>query len=139
MIWTIIIIIVAVILIKFFIDYNKDNYDLQGGTILDKFKHLIQILNDSAFEGEGRISLTDKRRCNLYKDGANQIIILNYGTGILTITWRYKYLHKEVVHEKQYNDVRKISIFEQQKMADLMINEMNQVIENHQISVLKYI
>ena len=137
MIWTIIIIVVAGIIIKFLIDLNKDNYDLQGGTISDKFKLLIHILNDAAFGGHGQISITDKRRCNLYKEGSNQIIILNYGTGILTITWRYKYFHKEVVHEKQFNDVRNISSFDQQKIANQMVMEMNHIIENHQKSVLK--
>ncbi len=41
-----------------------------------------------------------------------------------------------MVHEKQYNNVRKLSLFEQHKIADNMISEMEQVVENHKNNVI---
>ena len=60
-----------------------------------------------------------------------------YSTGHLTITWKYKYFQKEVVHEKIFNNVRNLSIFEQQRIAEIMVSEMAVVISNHQNNVLK--
>jgi len=137
MIWTVIIIIVVIILFRFFNDLNKDNSDLQGQTLADKFQFLVIDLNEAAFNGNGRVTTLDKRSFNLYQDGQNQIINFNYSTGHLTITWKYKYFQKEIVHEKQFNDVRNLSIFEQQKLATIMVNEMNAIVEKHQNNVLK--
>jgi len=137
MIWTVIIIIVVIILFRFFNDLNKDNSDLQGQTLADKFQFLVIDLNEAAFNGNGRVTTLDKRSFNLFQDGQNQIINFNYSTGHLTITWKYKYFQKEIVHEKQFNDVRNLSIFEQQKLATIMVNEMNAIVEKHQNNVLK--
>ncbi len=131
MIWVIVIGIIGFILFRFFSDLNKDNYDLQGQNLNEKFAVIVAAINDAAFNGGGSITTLDKRGFNLYENGQNQIINFQYGTGHLTITWRYKYFQKEVVHEKQFNDVRNLSIFEQQKIADRMIMEMTQVVENH--------
>ena len=84
----------------------------------------------------GKVTTLDKRSFNLYQDGKNQIIKFEYGTGHLTITWKYKYFQKEIVHEKQYDNVRNLSLFEQQKIADNIISEMEQVVENHKNNVI---
>lgn len=137
MIWVIIIIaIIAFILIRFFRALNKDNYDLQRQTLSEKFKFIVDILNDAAFNGKGSVTPLNKRSFNLYQEGQNQIINFMYGTGHLTITWKYKYFQKEVVHERQFNDTRNLSIFEQQKIAEIMIDEMAIIIKNHQNNVL---
>lgn len=136
MIWVIVIGIIGFILFRFFNDLNKDNYDLQGQSLDEKFAVITAAINDVAFNGRGRVTPLDKRSFNLYEDGQNQIINFQYGTGHLTITWKYKYFQKEVVHERQFNDVRNLSIFEQQKIADRMIMEMSQVVENHKNNVI---
>lgn len=137
MIWVIIIGIVIFIFIRFFIDLEKDNYDLQGQSLSEKFKFTVEALNDAAYNGRGSITTLDKRRFNLYENGSNQIIHFNYSTGHLTITWKYKYFQKEIVHEKQFNEVRNLSLFEQQKLAEVMIKEMMTIIANHQNNVIK--
>lgn len=141
MIWVIVIAIIVIILFRFFNDLNKDNYDLQGQSLSEKFKFTVEMLNDAAFNGQGAVTTLDKRSFNLYQDGQNQIIYFTYGTGHLTITWKYKYFkykyfQKEVVHEKLFRDVRNLSLFEQQKIAEIMIKEMAVVIANHQNNVI---
>ena len=136
MIWVVVIGIVGFILIRFFSDLNKDNADLQGQSLTEKFAVIVSSINEAAFGGMGKVITLDKRSFNLYQDGQNQIINFQYGTGHLTITWKYKYFQKEIVHEKQYNDVRNLSLFEQQKIADNMISEMEQVVENHKNNVI---
>jgi len=139
MIWTFIIVVIGFILIKFLLSLNKDNYDLQNQTLTEKFKVVVNMINDYAYNGAGSITILDKRSFNLYQDGKNQIINFQYGTGILTITWKYKYFQKEVIHEKQFNDVRNISIFEQQKIAEIMISEMEKIILFHKNDVMNNI
>ena len=136
MIWVIGIAIVAYIAYKFFSDLNKDDADLNGRPLDRKFEFIVQQLNDAAFGGSGVVTYQNKRNFNLYQDGKNQIIFFTYGTGHLTIVWKYKYFQKEVIHEKTFRDVRNLSIFEQQKIADIMMSEMATVIQRHQQSVI---
>ena len=136
MIWVIVIGIVGFILFRFFSDLNKDNADLQGQSLPEKFAVIVSSINEVAYGGMGKVTTLDKRSFNLYQDGQNQIINFQYGTGHLTITWKYKYFQKEIVHEKQYNNVRNLSLFEQQKIAENIISEMEQVVENHKNNVI---
>jgi hypothetical protein len=136
MIWTIVIVIVGYILIRFFIALSKDNDDLQGRTLDDKFDVIVNMINDAAFDGAGSVTTLDKREFNLYEDGQNQIIKFQYSTGHLTITWKYKYFQKEVVHKRQYNDVRNLSSFDQEKIGKQMISEMAMVVEKHKNDVI---
>ena len=136
MIWIVVIGIVGYILFRFFLDLNKDNSDLQGQSLPEKFAVIVSSINEVAYDGMGNVTTLDKRSFNLYQDGLNQIINFQYGTGHLMITWKYKYFQKEIVHEKQYNNVRNLSLFEQQKIADNMISEMEQVVENHKNNVI---
>jgi len=136
MIWVIVIGIVGFILFRFFSDLNKDNADIQGQSLHEKFAVIVSAINEVAYGGMGYVTTLDKRSFNLYQDGQNQIVNFQYGTGHLTITWKYKYFQKEIVHEKQYNNVRNLSLFEQQKIAEYMISEMKQVVENHKNNVI---
>ncbi len=82
------------------------------------------------------IAINSKREFSLYKEGANQIINFIYGTGDLTIIWKYKYFQKELVHKKHFSNVRNLSVFEQQKIAEQMIKEMVIAVEKHKLSVI---
>ena len=93
-------------------------------------------MNEYTYNNRGSITKIDKRECNLYEDGSNQIINILYSQGTLTITWKYKYFQKEVVHKKSFLEVRNLSLFEQRKMADTVINEMENVVREHKEQVL---
>jgi hypothetical protein len=140
MIWVIIIaVIIGIILFRFFSDLNKDNFDIENQNLSEKFSIIVSILNESAFAGYGTVTILDKRSFNLYENGKNQIVSFYYSTGHLTITWKYKYFQKEIVHEHQFNDVRNLSIFEQQNIAKQMIAEMNLIIDKHKKDVISFI
>lgn len=124
------------IIYSFLRDLNKDNTDLDGISLSDKFKIIVDELNLRAFNGRGDIILVDKRNFNLYEDGQNQIIQFEYSTGTLTIRWRFKYFHEEVIHEKHFHDARNLSASDQDMIASQMIEEMSQIIELHKKKVL---
>lgn len=136
MIWIIVIGIIGFILFRFFSDLNKDNHDFQGQPLNEKFGVIVNAISQAAYAGHGKTAILDKRSFNLYQDGQNQIINFQYSTGHLIIIWKFKYYQKEVVHERQFNDVRNLSLFEQQKIADRMILEMGQVVQNHKNNVI---
>ena len=99
---------------------------------------MVNVLNDYAFNGNGGVTTLDKRSFNLYQEGQNQIINFLYSTGHLNITWKYKYFQKEFIHERQFTDVRNLSIFEQQRLSEILIKEMDTKIQNHKRLVLKH-
>ena len=136
MIWIIIIGIVAFILFRFYNSLNNDNYDLLNQSVSKKFSVIVNMIHDEAFNGLGEITILDKRVFNLYQDGQNQIINFNYSTGHLTITWKYKYFQKEILHSKTFKHVRNLSLFEQEKIGRIMIDEMNRVVEQHKNNVM---
>ena len=138
MTWIVVVIItiVVIIIFRFISDLNKDNYDLQGGSLAEKFSMVVLTINDAAFSGGGRIIPINKRQFNLYEEGQNQIVCFGYSTGHLTIIWKYKYYQKEVSYEKIFRNVRNLSLSEQQRIANVMIDEMNLVIAKHQNNVL---
>ena len=139
MVWIIIPIIALVgyILIRFIRELKKDNSDLQDKTLDQLFFVIVNRINDVAFIGRGIIHPVNKTEFSLYETGQNQIIIFQYSTGHLTLTWKYKYFHNEVVHSKQFNFVRNISIDQQQEIAEQMINEMTNVVAKHKDKVLR--
>ncbi|MFN8396324.1 MAG: hypothetical protein U0176_16990 [Bacteroidia bacterium] len=133
----VILIVVAYVLYRFFREYSKDSEDLSHETLHKKFSVIVHTINEAAFDGNGKITTLDKRNFNLYREGENQIIDFLYGTGHLTITWKYKYFQKEVVHSKQFPNCRNLSNFEQQRIANIMIREMAEVIQGHKKVVIE--
>lgn len=136
MIW-IIGIVIGIIVIKFLTDMNKDTNDLGGKSVSEKFEVIVNQLNNHAFHGKGKVITNGIKLFNLYDGESNQIIQFQYNTGVLHITWRYKYFQKEVVHNREFREVRNLSIFEQQKIAVQMITEMETVVLNHMKNVMK--
>lgn len=137
MVWVIILVVVAFILFSFSRGVVKDNEDLRYTSLTEKFEFIVYNLNKAAFNGNAQTVVLDKRSFNLHQQGKNQLIQFHYSTGHLTITWRYKYFQKEIVHENTYNDVRNLSIFQQQSIAEDMISQMERVMNKHQNDVLK--
>lgn len=136
MIWTVVFMLIGYMLFRFVSSLIKDQDELQNQTLESKFNFIVSQINNSAFGGLGSVTVLDQREFNLYQEGQNQIIKFHYSSGHLTITWKYKYYQKEVIHERQFNDVRNLSLFDQQKIADQMIREMQLVIEEHKADVL---
>lgn len=136
MFWGILILGIVLFLYKFFTALDKDNDDLMGGTLDEKFSVIVNQLNLEAFNGTGTITHVSKREVHLFGTPMNQHIVFHYSTGHLTVTWRYKYFQKEVILKRDLRDVRNLSIFEQDKLAKSLIREMQGVIIDHQNKVL---
>lgn len=137
--WTIIIGIVLLLIVKFLIDLNKDNADLYGTTLSEKFKFIVHELNENIYQGTGTITMLDKRSFNLYQVGSNQIVHFHYSTGSLTITWRCKIFQKEAVYERTFHDVRNISLFAQERIAKEMLGGIVEAYSRHQKNVFNEI
>lgn len=133
----IVIFVIAFVIYRFLSDLNQDKSDLQGLTVAEKFNGIVDYINESAFGGMGQITMIDNRSFSLYQNGKYQIIYFLYSTGHLTITWKYTCYQKEVVHERIFRNVRNLSIFEQQKIAKEMSDEMVIVMQNHYDNVLR--
>ena len=137
MIWGIIIAIVVVFIGSGLIQNSKDSQDLAGRKLEEKFNVIVNIINNAAFENEGVIKEYDNKHICLIKPGGNQMIELMYNQGTLTIIWKYKYFQKELIHKKSFLNMRNLSIFEQEKIAEGFISEMNYKIEKHKELVMK--
>lgn len=138
MIWLILLVITGIIAYNFFKDFNQDNKDLEHVSVYQKFNTIAQRINDYAYDGKGilRPHINDKRSFHVYLTGAPQIINFDYGAGILTIEWKYKYLGDlEVIHRVNFPNCRNLSESEQIKIADRMIYEMDAIIDDKMIEV----
>jgi len=136
MVWTILIVIIAIALLRFNSYLNNDNNDLHDITLSEKFNVVVKMINDAAFNGNGSLTVLNKKKFNLCKEGENQIIQFHYNTGHLIITWEYNSFQEEIIHKKKFYDVRNLSISEQQKIGEQMITEMTNVVEGHKNDVL---
>ena len=125
MIWIILIGVVLFFIAKAVISSGKDENDLAGKTLDEKFNVIVNQLNLAAFEAEGQVKYIDRKHFHLYPEqGSNQIIEFLYSQGMLSITWKYKYFQKELVFRENLLDVRNLSLFEQEKIARAIIGKM---------------
>ena len=133
MVWLVvaIVVIVGIYSFKFLVSIMEDDRELGFQSLQEKFRFIINLINVEAFKGLGTITVVDKNGFNLYQPGENQIINFHYSTGHLTITWKYKYFQKEVVCERTFENVRNLSIFEQENIAKRLIAEVRQKIYKH--------
>lgn len=137
MFWYFLLFVIGYILIKFFISLKQDEVDLEFQTLDQKFKILIDALNDAVFDNQGKIIRIDTRSVNLFQDGRNQIILFRYSTGHLSVIWKFMLFQKEFSHERQFTNVRNISSLEQQNIANHIIKEMIFTMEKDKIDILK--
>lgn len=135
--WIIAIIITVLIVFvgKIILNTQKDKDDLVGKTLDEKFNVIVNRINNTAFDGEGKITYIDKSQFNLYAEPSNQIVDFLYSQGMLSITWKYKYFQKEMVYRRNLSNVRNLSLFEQDKIAQSVILGMNQKIQEHKNSI----
>lgn len=73
--------------------------------VLKRFKGIIEVINEAAYAGQGIVVVKDHNNFNLYKDHENQIIQFYLLNGQLSITWKLKWHHHEVVHKRQIDKV----------------------------------
>ncbi|WP_298554555.1 hypothetical protein [uncultured Algibacter sp.] len=113
---------------------------LHGESLSSKFSIILNTLNNYAFNGKGDITTTSDRSFNIYPKvtDSNQIIHFFYQMDILTIQWSFKYYQKEIVHKKDFSKVKNLSIFEQTKIANTMISEMENIVEKHKKDVMNF-
>ena len=142
--------VIAIFIISFLSSLSKDKKELEYLDLDAKFFQFVYKLNDYAFGGKGHIKYNnylkgldgsvkkDNRRFHLYETDSNQIILFDYSTGHLTVTWKYKYFNHEVSHEKQFRNVRHTTDLDQLNMAKALISEMEIVIQNHKNRVNSY-
>jgi len=132
----IIILMVGLIIVAYLYDVFKDKKDLQSQTLDQKFQTLVSTINKATFDSKGEVTRVNKSEFNLfYAAIPNQRIYFVYGTGHLTIIWKYKYIQKEVVHEKIFYDVRDIDAETQQRIGEELVIKMAQVVKDHKIKV----
>jgi len=132
MIWFLIIGVVILVVGSIVIKTGKDNDDLAGTTLDNKFNVIVNMLNQAAFNGEGEIKYFDSKHFNLYPPtSSNQLIEFLYSQGMLSITWKYKYFQKEMVFRKNLTNVRNLSLFEQERIGNTIIQEMEYKIQEH--------
>ncbi|MBO9636442.1 MAG: hypothetical protein J7578_25295 [Chitinophagaceae bacterium] len=129
--WIVAIGIVLIVIIRFATALSKDKGDLQGGTLEEKFSVIVDLLNEAAYKGRGSTWPLSWRSFNLYEDGSNQIINFDYSTGILTLTWKYKYLHQEMIHSANFNNLRDVSEAAQERIAQKFIEDSFVRIQAH--------
>lgn len=134
--WTIGLIVV-IIIVLFLRDVNKDHSDLQGQNAYMKFSILTRLINEAAYNGKGEVTMQGLRDFQLYREPSNQIILFNYGTGNLTIQWRFKYLQQESVYTKTFYNVRECSNVAQSRMANIILEEAHSQFQRHINKILK--
>ena len=139
MIWIILIGIVLFFVAKAVINTGKDENDLAGKTLDEKFNIIVNLINQAAFEGEGLARYIDKKHFNLYPEGgSNQIVEFLYSQGMLSITWKFKYFQKELVFRKNLSNVRNLSLFEQEKIGRAIIDQMENKVQEHKAQVMNF-
>ncbi|TXD53596.1 MULTISPECIES: hypothetical protein [unclassified Polaribacter] len=135
------IIILVVLIVGFFvimalINNSKDNDDLKNKALEEKFKVIVNHLTNYAFDDNYIVKPEGKRHLFLlHSQGNNHKIELLYNQGVLSIIWKYKYLQKELTYKKHLNNVRNLSLIEQNKIGQSIVGLMNLRIQEFQASV----
>lgn len=139
MIWAIIFAIIVVFIFNIVSNNFKDKESLAGTSLEEKFSILINKINDEAFNGEAIATKGSINGClNIFNPNASQHYVeLLYSYGNLQITWKYKYYQKEMIYNRSFINVRNLSTFEQIKIANVLIQDVSDKIENHKSIVMK--
>lgn len=111
--------------------------ELNEMSLEERFGILIDGLNAYCYDSLGTITKLDNRTLNLYKKGSCQIINLHYSTGILTITWKFKYFQQEMIYTKNLPYNRDITPMWQLKMLEIIISEFLEKYTQHERNVLE--
>ncbi len=142
---TIIILLVVLLLAFLVIPFTRqimlDKCELARNPINKKFEILASMINDAMMRGRGKITLFDDnpRLMNMMSDDMqNMLVQFYYSTGNLTIYLKYKYFHKEMVYEKQFNGLRNITVFQQKDIANEFVEVARKKILEHQQKTISH-
>ena len=130
--------VLALIIVPFARQMVLDKQELAQTPIQEKFKVVVDIINDKLFNGMGEVTLfkNDPRSMNLFCDQMkNYLIQFNYSTGNLTIILNYKYFQNELVHKEVFSDLRNLSVFKQEDIAYSFVKICKKEILKHQQKV----
>jgi hypothetical protein len=134
-----IILVLALIILRFAKDLMTDIIDLRKRPIEDRFKILIDEINKAILDGKGKTEYpiaNDKRLLELRSDDKkNYLIEFDYSTGNLTIHLKYLYLQKELNAKVPFYHVRDVDYFTQKRMANEFIQKMRVAIAKHQETI----
>lgn len=139
MIWAIIFAIIVVFIFNIISNNFKDKESLAGTSLEEKFSILINKINNDVFNGE---AIVKKGSVNGYltifnPNGSQHYVELLYSYGNLDVTWKYKYYQKEMIYNRSFLNVRNLSSFEEIKIANILIQEVSDKIQNHKLIVMK--
>jgi hypothetical protein len=129
--WIFTIAVVLIVIFLFWRALNKDRIELKDTTLEQKFSVMVNLINQSAYGGEGRTHSLSWRSFNLYRENAQQIFNFNYSTGHLTVTWKFKWYHQEMVYSEDFNYVRNITDAKQAELATRFLEECRVKMESH--------
>ena len=79
-----------------------------------------------------QIMIDKEELSRMSDDMQNLLVQFYYSTGNLTIYLKYKYFHKEMVYEKQFNSLRNITVFQQKDIANEFVEVARKKILEHQ-------
>ena len=134
----VIIFIVVIVVIIAIINNSKDSEELVEKSLEEKFNVIINHICDYAFDGDYNVKhLSKKHIMFFHSEISNQMIEILYNQGVLTIIWKYKYFQKELKFKKHLNNVRNLSLFEQDKIGASIVGLMSLKINEFQQKILK--
>jgi hypothetical protein len=123
----ILIVIISYFIIKIFLKFNKelekDEKELNLQSLEEKFSVLIDGLNEYCYKGLGVITKLSPTNLNLYKEGSCQIINMQYGAGILRITWKFVYFQQEMIYKCNLEEARNVDELMQTNALKHIIQE----------------
>ena len=133
--WIFIILVVVFFLVKTLFGNQNDKQILKETPIQDKFRIIINKVNNEAFKGRGIITKIDWQSFMLGQIESNQIITFIYSHKVLSVEWKYLYFQKELKFKRSFLKADNWSVFEQEKIIKTLIFEFKNALEKHKNEV----
>ncbi len=126
MLWIILIAVIGMSIIGFLRGMNKDNEDLQGQTLSEKFSVMVDLINQEIFNGMGHVEEHGKRDFTLYAPGFPHTLYFLYGAGNLRVEWRAVLFGQKYMISKEFHNLRDVTDKEQEQMAFTLAQRFQQ-------------
>lgn len=130
----IVIILLLVIIVPFVRQLLMDKRDLRNFPIEERFKTIMNVVNNELFEGKAELTLfdDDPRLANMMnKDRPSMLVQFYYSTGNLTVTLNHMCFRHGLVWKKLFSNARNWSEFNQVDCGrDFVENAIHQIREH---------
>ncbi len=126
MLWIILIAVIGMSIIGFLRGMNKDNEDLQGQILSEKFSVMVDLINQEIFNGMGHVEEHGKRDFTLYAPGFPHTLYFLYGAGNLRVEWRAVLFGRKYMISKEFHNLRDVTDKEQEQMAFTLAQRFQQ-------------